>query len=95
MPLSRWFVGEAEQSRNPQHVFFAAAAPELRTKLDVLKVVAEVRRVPFDLSQGAHLARSDDLVLVKEKDGDPCGSDEFVELSSVGSKLSLRVAVRR
>ena len=65
LPLDRRILGETKQSRHPEHVLFAAAATELSTEIDVLEVVPEVCRVAFNLSQSAHLAGSDDLILIE------------------------------
>ena len=87
-------LGETEQSRHPEQVFLASAATELRAELDVVEVVTELSGVAFNLPQGAHLAGSDDLVLVEEEYGNTGCGDEFVELGSIGSYSARGVAIR-
>jgi len=77
------------------HVFFAAAAPELLAKRNVLKVESEVLCVALDLLEGSHFTGADHLVLVEQKDGDPSSGDKFVDLQAIGPQLCARVPVDR
>jgi hypothetical protein len=79
-PFDWRVIGETEQSRYPEEILLASPATELRAELDVVEIMAQVSGVAFNLPQGAHLAGSDDLVLIEEKHGDPSSGDEFVEL---------------